>query len=120
MTTTYAEVQQHHLDIAMLLATDPRRLSDWELFVRTLYADWVTHGQISQDRVRLVLLYADGRTITPSAYSGMWARARKGKKTEPDSHPPLIKTVDWETCTTSLSGNNGKLQRIDEWIGPKP
>lgn len=120
MTTTYAEAQQHHLDIAMLLASDPRAADDWSRFVQTLYADHVMHGYISQNRVRVALSNEYGLTIGPRSYSAMWLRARRGKASGLNQHERLIEQLGYETCETSRSGNNGKPSRTYRWIGPKP
>lgn len=120
MSTTYEAAQQHHLDIAMLLATDPRTIDDWTRFVQTLYADQLMHDYISQNRVRVALSNEHGLTIGPRAYSGMWLRARRGKKSGTGQHDRLIVQIGYETCETSRSGNNGKPSRTYRWIGPKP
>lgn len=113
--------QAYHQDVAGLIATDPRKASDFERFVDALRADAATHGGcISQNRVRLALSDDDGLVIDPHAYSGMWQRAARGRKTGPEDerHPPLIRQLGLEDCTTSRSGNNHKPQRTYEWIGP--
>ena len=115
---TTATTQSHHLDIAMLLASDPRSADDWARFVQTLYADWQVHGRISQNRVRVALSNGHGLTIEPRAYSGMWLRARRGKKSGADQHERLIEQTGYEVCQTSHSGNNGKLIPFYAWIGP--
>lgn len=120
MTTTYSTAQQHHLDIAMLLATDPREADDWARFCQTLYADHAMHGFISQNRVRVALSNKHGLTIRPRTYSSYWLRAQRGKKSGPGQHEPFIEVEGWEICATSTSGNNGRPLRRYRWIGPSP
>jgi len=117
MTTTYSTTQRHHLDIAMLLATDPREADDWARFCQTLYADHAMHGFISQNRVRVALSDRHGLTIRPRTYSSYWLRAQRGKKSGPGLHEPFIEADGWEVCATSTSGNNGRPLRRYRWIG---
>lgn len=112
------DAQREHEARAMAAATDWRRAADWALFLDTLYADHLAHGYISQNRVRVALSNEHGLVINPRAYSGMWPRARKGKRSGIDAHGPLIELHGVERCTTSRSGNNHKDLPTYRWIGP--
>lgn len=116
----YSTAQDTHTDTALLVASDARKIADWHRFVAAVRSDAETHGnRISQNRVRVALSNEHGLMIDPPAYSGMWTRAKKGKKSGPKDqrHPALIKVIGLERCTTSRSGNNHKMLPVYAWIG---
>lgn len=107
---TFAPVDADTGDLLDLLAGDQRKADDWDRFLLACRADWEQHGHVSVQCVRRSLSNRYGLVIEPRTYSAMWRRA-SGKD------GPLQVTDDWEICTGSTSGNDGRPQRLRRWVG---
>lgn len=78
------------------------------LFLAACEADARAHcGLVSVNRVRRLLAAED---IPPRRYSALWSHyTGRGK--------PMVKTGDWEVCTGSTSGNDGRPYPLRRWVG---
>lgn len=78
------------------------------LFLAACEADAYTHGGlVSVNRVRRLLAADD---IPPRRYSALWSHfTGRGK--------PMVKTGEWEVCSGSTSGNDGRPYPLRRWIG---
>lgn len=78
------------------------------LFLAACEADAQTHGgYVSVNRVRARLADAD---IPPRRYSSLWAHyTGRGK--------PMLKSDQWEVCSGSQSGNDGRPFPLRRWLG---
>lgn len=77
-------------------------------FLAACQADAEAHdGLVSVSRVRALLVDAD---IPPRRLSSFWGHyTGRGK--------PMQRTGDWEPCTGSASGNDGRPFPVRRWVG---
>lgn len=79
------------------------------LFLAACEADAYTHGGlVSVNRVRRLLADAD---IPARRYSALWSHfTGRGK--------PMVKAPgEWEVCSGSTSGNDGRPFPLRRWVG---
>lgn len=78
------------------------------LFLDACEQDARTHGGlVSVNNVRALL--ADAQ-IPPARYSALWSiYTGRGK--------PMVKSDEWEVCSGSKSGNDGRPFRLRRWVG---
>lgn len=80
------------------------------LFLAACEADARSHGGcVSVNRVR-ALLELVGADIPPRRYSAMWAVYTGDGR-------PMLKLPEWEVCSGSRSGNDGRPMPLRKWVG---
>jgi hypothetical protein len=107
---TFAPVDDPTNDLLSLVADveSTAHREDVRIFLAACEADAATHGGlVSVNHVRARLA---GRDINPRRFSALWSQTTgKGR--------PMVKTGQWETCTGSASGNDGRPYPIRRWVG---
>ena len=77
-------------------------------FLAACEADAHNHGgEVSVNRVRARLVDAD---IPARRYSSLWAAFTGDGK-------PMVRTGQWESCSGSASGNDGRPYPKRRWVG---
>ena len=101
----FEAIDTHYADTVTLVSTDWHADDDYARFTDAIRAS-VRGGVVSQNAVRLHLLEdtVDGPrcSIQHNRYSSLWSRACK---------EGLICRDGYDICTTSPTGNNGRMQR---------
>lgn len=107
----WSPVDDDTADLLTLVAAGPLYGDDAEdRFLTACRADAGEHGGIvSINRVRERLTNQHGLTIEPRRLSALWnAHTGLGKA--------MVTTGEWETCTGSTSGNDGRPFRLRRWV----
>ena len=106
----FAPIADDTADLLSLIAdvTAPVARDVPALFLAACERDAAAHGGlVSVNRVRMLL--ADEQ-IPPRRYSALWsAFTGRGK--------PMQKSTEWETCSGSESGNDGRPFVVRRWVG---
>lgn len=112
MTTQpqWSSVDEPTADLLTLVA-DPERpvgRTDVDAFLDACRRDAMAHdGLVSVNRVREVM---ESHDIEHHRYSAFWSRFT-GKDR------PMVKADEWEVCSGSKSGNDGRPYRLRRWVG---
>lgn len=106
----FAAVDDETNDLLTLVAdlTNPVGRDVPALFLAACEQDArANDGYVSVNRVRVLLADQD---INPRRYSSLWsAFTGRGK--------PMCKSGEWETCSGSESGNDGRPFVLRRWTG---
>lgn len=107
---TWSPVDDATADLLTLVADEdsPIGRDVPAMFLAACERDARAHdGCVSVNRVRSLLADVD---INPRRYSSLWsAFTGRGK--------PMVKTGEWETCSGSESGNDGRPFVLRRWVG---
>ena len=109
----FASPDDDTLDLLSLIADDPRVEADYRRFLDACQraARW-NDGLVHVNTVRSLLTnpHNGDLTIEPRRLSAFWNKATGDGR-------PMRRTGEWEICSGSSSGNDGRPQPVRRWHG---